>query len=355
MRLSEAFDPKANSLTAIRLALALGVIAWHAILLPGVELAPPVRQALQDGFVDGFFAISGFLIVASWTQRPSLFPFVTARALRILPAFWVALALTAFVLAPGALMLSTGSLPDGFWNSATSYVVTGLDLAIGQRDIAGTPNAMTGVWNGSLWTLWWEAACYVLVAVLGFFGLLRRRAMLALFFGALALALLIMAGVVPWYFFSTTARFVMMFAAGGVLYVFRDRIPAGWWGVTASLLIVAASLLLPDYRLVGALPLAYALIVGGSLLRRPALRTDLSYGLYVYAFPIQVGLVMLGVTSPMANALLALAFTLPLAVASWYLIERPALRLKAPLGDRLEQASRRSAPLAADSEQLEKA
>lgn len=343
MSLSEVFDPKANSLTAIRLVLAVGVIAWHGILITDVEVIWPVRQVLGAGFVDGFFAISGFLIVASWMQRPSLFHFITARALRILPAFWIALAMTAFVIAPGALLLATGSLPGGFWNSATSYVLTGLDLMIEQPDIAGTAGAMANGWNQSLWTLWWESACYVIVAVLGFFGLLRRRTMLALFVGALALALLVLAGVLPAHFLSQTARFLTMFAAGGALYLYRDRIPASWWGVAAAVPIVTASTLLPDYRLVGGIPLAYALIVGGSLLRRPVLRTDLSYGIYVYAFPIQVGLVMLGVTSPAANALLALACTLPFAVASWYLIERPALRLKAPLGDMLEQASRRSA------------
>jgi peptidoglycan/LPS O-acetylase OafA/YrhL len=288
-------------------------------------------------------------------NRPSLFPFITARALRILPAFWVALTVTAFVFAPGALLLSTGTLPDGFWSSATSYVFSGLDVLMDQPFIADTPSAATNGWNQSLWTLWWEIACYIIVAVLGFFGLLRRRTLLVLFTGALALAAFILMGVLPSHFLSQTARFLMMFAAGGAIYVYRERIPASWWGVGASVLIVGTSALLPDYRLIGALPLAYALIVGGSLLHRPALGTDLSYGIYIYAFPIQVGLVMLGVTSPTSNALLAIACTLPFALASWYLIERPALRLKTPLGDMLERASGRSARLAAGLEHLERA
>ena len=353
MSLAEVFDPKANSLSHIRLALATGVIVCHAVFFAGFRPSETFGQLIEFGFVDGFFAISGFLIVASWVQRPSVFPFVTARALRIIPAFWVALAMTAFVLAPGALLLSGRGLPPGFWEEAWTYVGTGLGLFINQHDIAGSPSPTTGSWNQPLWTLYWEFACYILVAALGVFGLVRRKTMVVLFVGALSLALLAVAGFVP-FGYSLIARFLLMFAAGGALYMFRERIPATWWGVVASVSLVAVSAMLPDYRLIGALPLAYALVVGGSLLRRPTLRTDVSYGIYVYAFPIQVGLAMLGVTNLAANALLALACTLPFAVASWYLIERPALRLKTPLGDMLERAARRADRIGAGSEHLER-
>ena len=80
-----------------------------------------------------------------------------------------------------------------------------------------------------------------------------------------------------------------MFSAGAFLYQWRDVIPARWSLVAVSVVIVLAAGLLPDYRVVAAIPLAYAVIVSGALLKkqRLRLRTDLSYGTYIYAYPVQ--------------------------------------------------------------------
>ncbi len=66
------------------------------------------------------------------------------------------------------------------------------------------------------------------------------------------------------------------------------------------------------------------------MLKRPNLRNDLSYGVYIYAFPIQqllviAGLATLGVFPFFVLATLA---TLPLAAMSWFIVEKRALALK---------------------------
>ena len=99
--LAESFDPKANALNLIRLLLAAGVIALHSFPVTGNYIAIPwANQLMVDGFVDGFFAISGFLIVRSWAARPLAWPFLKARLARILPGFYVCTLITAFVAAP---------------------------------------------------------------------------------------------------------------------------------------------------------------------------------------------------------------------------------------------------------------
>jgi peptidoglycan/LPS O-acetylase OafA/YrhL len=127
-------------------------------------------------------------------------------------------------------------------------------------------------------------------------------------------------------------RTAIMFAAGALLYQWRDKIPARWSLVAVSLVIVAAASLLPDYRMVAAIPLAYAIIVSGALIhhKRLRLRTDLSYGVYIYAFPIQQLLVIAGLRwlHPVAFFVVATIATLPLAAASWFLVEKPARSLK---------------------------
>ncbi|EUA24317.1 putative membrane protein [Mycobacterium xenopi 3993] len=103
MKLGQAFDPRRNALNAWRLTLATGVILWHSFPLTGHHIAfQPVHQLLRDAWVDGFFAISGFLITWSWLSNPRLCTYLVARGLRILPGLWLCLIITAFVIARSA-------------------------------------------------------------------------------------------------------------------------------------------------------------------------------------------------------------------------------------------------------------
>jgi peptidoglycan/LPS O-acetylase OafA/YrhL len=173
----------------------------------------------------------------------------------------------------------------------------------------------------------------------------------------LALAVLCAASLPPFnphgaftlQFASASARFAIMFAAGAVLYQWRDVIPARWWLVGVSVVVVLLSgTVLPNYYLLGGIPLAYAIIASGALIhnKRLQLHTDLSYGVYIYAFPIQQLLVIcgIGVLNPVVSAIIATIATLPVAALSWFLIEKPAMSLKSRL------MRTRSDPAAADIE-----
>jgi peptidoglycan/LPS O-acetylase OafA/YrhL len=335
--LGQAFDPRANALNAWRLGLALAVIVWHSWVLTGHHLPPfAIHQFATQDFVDGFFAISGFLIPASWLGNPRLRDYVLARGLRILPGMWVCLVVTAFVIAPIGVAIQGGSAAKLLSSGGPlRFVVRNSAVAYVQFDIAGTPSGVPvpGVWNGSLWTLQYEVLFYIAVGVLGVVGLLGRRWIFPVAFAVV----LVWTALASCPFDGGTvaqriARLAAMFLAGALMHRFRDVIPARWSLVAVSAGIVLAANLLPDYRPVAAIPLAYAVIVSGALIhnKRLNLRTDLSYGTYVYACPIQQVLVIcgLGTMNVTLFAVVSVVATLPFAALSWFLIEKPAMRLK---------------------------
>jgi peptidoglycan/LPS O-acetylase OafA/YrhL len=333
------FGADPNALNFVRLVLALQVIAWHAYALRGgTWLHERLELVSGDIAVDGFFAISGFLICRSWCRNPNLLRFVEARARRLLPGLWVCLVVTAFVIAPLALLAAgdpgaslRGQLEFVLGNATTWVNVWGIDG--GPTDVAHP-----GVWNGSLWSLSWEVGAYAALAIVGTFALLRGRVVLwlAAVFWLWAFALVLAgsfavnSGHAVWLF----PRTGLMFACGALLYLFRDRIPMSRSvAVVAVALVVAGVAATPSYRLVAAPAIAYlCLYVGIELGRfsRLVLRTDLSYGVYIYAFPIQQALLLAGLGSIgwAGFAGLTVALTLPLAAASWFAVERPAQRFR---------------------------
>lgn len=343
MKLGQVFDPRNNALNAFRLALAVSVILLHSFPLTTGRNVPfaPARQLLGSVGVDGFFAISGFLITASWLRHPRVRDYFLARGLRILPGLWVCLAVTAFVIAPIGVAVQGGSARKLLLSTAPiEYVVENSAVVLVKLGVGGTPSGIPwpGYWDASLWTLMWEVFCYIAVACFGVVGLLTRRWFLP---ALMALAVFWAALLPPWEFLGSVtwemvaARFALMFLAGALLHQFRNVIPARWSLVAVSVVVVLAASQLPDYRVVGAIPLAYAIIVSGALIHneRLRLRTDLSYGVYIYAFPIQQLLVICGLAAmnPLVFFVLATIATLPVAALSWFLVEKRAMALKSRL------------------------
>jgi peptidoglycan/LPS O-acetylase OafA/YrhL len=129
---------------------------------------------------------------------------------------------------------------------------------------------------------------------------------------------------------SALPRLWMMFSLGAVAYLERERVPLRGRIAAAAAVVLALSLLTPNYHLVGGPALAYLVLWGGIELGRvPRLRlqNDLSYGVYVYGAPVLVALTLGGgVHRWWLLAPTAFALVLPLAAASWFLVERPVLR-----------------------------
>jgi peptidoglycan/LPS O-acetylase OafA/YrhL len=332
--IGQRLDRAPNAFNLLRLILALEVVAWHAVTLRGVHLPPAIEAFVKDVAVDCFFALSGFLIVAAWTRHPDLRRFLLARARRILPGFWTCLVVTAFVIVPLATH-AAGTATPGL-NDQLRYVTGNAALVIGQIDVGGTAaGLLKPMWNGALWTLLWEVRCYLLVAGLGVLGLLTRRsfALLAITLWAYA-AVLVLLGVSTRLSLDTMTmpqRGGLMFCIGALLWLYRDRVRLdGRLALIAAATIPVGVAIADNYRVIGAPGLAYLVIwCGFALARWPrtVLANDLSYGVYIYGYPVQQALLLAGWSTGWLPFFLASAgLVLLLAGCSWFLIERPFLR-----------------------------
>jgi peptidoglycan/LPS O-acetylase OafA/YrhL len=331
----QRFDRAPNAFNLLRLALALEVVAWHAVQLRAAHLPPALEAFTRDVAVDGFFALSGFLIVASWTRHPDLGVFLLARARRIVPGLWVCLLVTALVIVPVASWAAGTPAPSV--GEQLRYVGGNVAVIVGQQDVGTTAAALPlHEWNGSLWTLVWELRCYLMVAALGVLGILNRRILtvlaVALWAYAAAFAALGVSTRVYEDLYMMPQRGFLLFCLGGLLWLHRDRVRLdARLAVLAAATIPAGVLLVDNYRIIAAPGLAYLVIWAGFAVAhwpRTVVRNDLSYGVYIYGFPIQQALLLVGwSTGWLPFFLVSAGLVLAAAAASWFLVERPAQRL----------------------------
>ena len=341
--IDERLDRRDNALNLIRIVLAAFVLVEHGLVLSG---AIPERRLGDFGLgllaVGGFFGISGYLITASRMAR-SFWIFALHRFFRLYPAFWAALIVTAFLIAPTAAAI------NGSWDvgAAFNYVLRNAPMVAGGVPVIGDSLAGSpypGTWNGSLWTLRYELLCYVLVGVALSVPYLRRTAWaFVVAFAATTLAAAITATVDMGG--GTIRQLTVLlpyFAAGALLYKFRASVPSRAilaLGCAAAIAMIA--IFSPTAAGVAApLPLAYLLMYLGSVVPRPIRRAgqvnDYSYGTYVYAFPLQQLIVIVGGASMgwLLYLVLSFAATAIFAVASWHVVEKPAMNLAKRLGTR---------------------
>src|SRR3984957_1370985 len=200
--IGEQFDPERNALNFLRLCFALLVIFSHSIVIGGY--CPETlwgHGTPGDIAVDAFFAVSGFLIAAS-ASRNDVLRYLWQRFLRIFPAFWVCLVVTAAFFGAIVWYHANPALARRCGISCyvrepagpVGYVLHGLGLQVHQSTIAHTLplGYFRPVWNGSLWTLYFEFLCYLLLAAVSLIGLLRHRLAVAILAGGVWLAAVIL-------------------------------------------------------------------------------------------------------------------------------------------------------------------
>ena len=323
---------------AIRLLMALFVIIGHT---PELIDGNRHRELFTSWFgvmsfgeaaVDGFFLVSGYMLALSVVKSGSLANYFVKRVARIYPGFIVSFILCLLIVNP---------LAGGVWNlHETLANLARLVLLKPPASEAAFAGAPYPALNGAMWTISYEFFCYILLAALFASGILKRNRLFVC--GVIGLNVLLLtqphldlAGrqITFGGGSQNTLRFVTAFCTGAAYrQILSARYRNGWvalLGAGILLLTLRISFLAePSLIVIG----GYILIcLGearlGAWISRIGQDIDLSYGIYLYAWPVQnLAIWRFGLTSLAAIDIVAITVSGFLAFFSWTLIERPAMR-----------------------------
>lgn len=341
-----------NNFRIIRHVAASAVIFSHAfVLVDGVDnlVNEPLEGLTGVSFaelaVNIFFVASGYLVTQSILSRGSLVTYLISRGLRIYPALIAVVFLTALVLGPLVTSLSISE----YFTTKSVYAYIFYDASALQPfkmrfELPGvfTTNPYPNAVNASLWTLPWEIWMYLVLAGLFVLRLLRGAWLMVFWLLVMACHAAAMFDIIELGVHGEIAlRFLAYFFSGALFYKYQKLLPltlSRQIAMTAIFTVftfgVQNATLLPLFVAHTTLFLAFYRPI---VVRRLSKGADISYGIYLYAYPVQQALVMfLGPHDPYLNTLLSFIITAPLAALSWYYVEKPALALKPILIDRVE-------------------
>lgn len=322
-----------NNFNLLRFLFASLVIVSHT---PEIQDGSREHEILTNIFgtisfgelaVDSFFILSGYLILKSWIDRPQILTFLSSRILRIYPGFIAACLICALIVGP---QYSTSHYWDEFhWQQFT--------LGLAKLNLAGIPAVFPDQpypqLNGSLWSIPFEFKCYLLVLLFGIAKLFTKKwTWLLVFFICVTAHIANRSGLanLP---FDRYFRCIMAFSAGGIFFLYREKFPWNWK--------IACLFLIPLFICMFFLPLAEPAICTfwayliihyanhGKLFRRFNSFPDVSYGIYLYAWPINK---IIFWYYPQLNVYLAMGLvffcSIVFGAASWYTVEKPFMKMK---------------------------
>lgn len=331
-----AETPHRNALDLLRVIAAWLVLFSHQFVLLGLD--EPLwlgKFSWGELGVGIFFFLSGGLVWGSWQRDPHLGRFFARRSLRIFPALAVVVLLSVLVLGPALTSLTWQEywLADGTWQYFKTLLLNN------QKGLPGVfvDNPLAEAVNGSLWSLGPEFLAYLILAAVGRLFLKMHGDVSVL--GLLLVTICLLAWYVGEHGVSKPHFEVVVLFGWGACWLqwhWQRHMGASfsrWVSVIVALGLLLCLLLVDGvHRLVLLLhvavlvSLAYKVTWGQKMLTRTG---DLSYGMYIYAFPVQQTLIHFYPHGSFGlHLLFSTLVTMFLAWLSWHGVEKLALRLK---------------------------
>ena len=343
--LDSAIQTHDNGFNLVRLTAAALVVWYHAYQLntagaitldPISRLVAPLTN-LGSIAVSVFFMVSGLFVAQSWLRDPNLLRFTLRRIARIVPGLFICLLLTTLIAVSAFSELGwRGLLAPAPWQYiANNTYLHGLRYLIPPEHLM-VPGVLNGqALNGPLWTLYWEARMYIVLALIGCSAILPMRQWIR----GTALFLLLAANLFPQVLagYIWEVQLWSLFLVGVLLTTFANQVRIGPMQVACAVALIS----LNWTRSLATTPSGYtwfgialaagalALWVGTSRAKGCSYlqRHDYSLGIYIYHWPV---LLMLRAALPPLDGpslfAAAMVVVMPIAMLSWHLVEAPALK-----------------------------
>lgn len=329
-----------NNFNLLRMMAAVFIAFYHAHFMALGNLADEELSYLYDLsqiVLNFFFITSGFLIALSYMRRDDLFAYGAARFLRLIPGVFVLSLLTAFVMGP---IVTEVSLAD-YFGAIDSWLYVPITTAlIPDRELPGVfvSNINPVEINAALWTLRYEIACYIGLALLGIAGFLRKESWFRILIVFVLVGYIVVSyvtGLRSVNAINHMMHFGLSFFIGICFYMYREVIRLNFM-ILIGLVLFSLGVYFQFGRLfaepfiicASAYLTFWLAYVPGGFVRRYNKLGDYSYGVYIYHFPIQQVLMHYADGySPLSLFLVSLPLSLMFAVVSWTIIEKPSLSL----------------------------
>ncbi|MGD8234216.1 acyltransferase family protein [Vibrio sp. TRT 1302] len=341
-KLSEHLNTRDNNFNLIRMLAALAVIFSHSFILAngpknGADpLASFIGMPVSGLAVNIFFITSGMLVTKSLLDRDSVVYFLVARALRIFPGLIVAVLFSAFIVGSIATKLN---LQDYLLHSDTLSFVSRNIWLFDNVIQYSLPAVFDNIpykhaVNGSLWTLPWEIYAYASILIV--YIVARQYKQLVLYIVALFLFSLNVNNAYGFFdvelLHPVYLKLLVMFYTGVIFYLLKDWVIVSWPVLFISVILC---FIISDYKIYKVISpffltywtICFAYLIKGWVLRYNRLG-DLSYGAYIYAFPIQQILVYFFSPTGWDLFFASTATTLVFAYFSWNVIEKRCMKYR---------------------------
>lgn len=312
-----------DNFDSLRLLMALAVLLAHCAELSRSPALMWIPTSASTVAVQGFFAISGYLMIGSFERSRSVADFFRRRLRRIYPAY------AASVVALSALLVCTSATAvlGADWLRYLAANLVFMNWLHGGVSGLFAANPLP-VLNGALWSMKFEICCYAGVPIV--FLVARRLGWIAAV-GAVYVGTAVIQSITHNFLAHQVMTLVATFAAGSAIYRWRDRFDRHrYWllaGAAIALLTRAAFLE----------PAALAILILAAARAPQMFRVtrfgDLSYGMYVTHFPLIQALVAVGAFAahPASAVALTLAGSALLAMVLWRFVEQPFIAPARPV------------------------
>ncbi len=320
--------PKKTNLKITKIILSVFVFLSHMYILAGVKFLSFMSFTDIEMRVQSFFIISGFFLYLSYKKSASVSDFLKRRMERLYPPYFAAIIFTLLI---GFIWIFASQQKVDILGILKYTIFNLLTLNFIAPDIPGlfTENPISAA-NGALWTMKVELSFCAAIPLLfllsrwaGFFTIMISTYVASSFYYIYMKHMYFLTEKPIYEVFSRQPPGQLRFLATGILFcVFIEKFRTMAWEVRIIAILLSVGIVWSREHLQFLYPIALATIIFSLVfapyLSLPDKLPDISYGIYLYHFPIIQLSVALGVakSAPLVATLSCAAATILMALVS---------------------------------------